>query len=87
MKTPQQIAQILGDVRKHLEERKASFGFELKVPPDGYLLDDDWMTVLVVPASGAVRASQYVEALGEVEDDLRAEGHHDVLLVPALVDD
>lgn len=86
MRTPQQIQGVLREVQRRLDAKPGTSSLALSVPPDGYLEDDDWLNVIVSATAPGVRAHQYVEALGEVEQELRADGIDRVLLVPALAD-
>ena len=86
MRTQQQIDAVLNRVQSLLDDQKRTTGVDLRVPPDGFVDDDPWLSVLVTPAGSGVRASQYVESLDDVEKALRRAGVDHVLLVPALVD-
>lgn len=86
MRSQHEIDAILRDVQARLDAKRGPTGIALRVPRDGYVEDDSWLNVVVTPLDRGVRASQYVEALGEVERELRAAGVGDVLLVPALAE-
>ena len=83
MKTMEQIEDIIRRVRSSLTDHNHMQGTDLHVPDDGWVESDDWLYVIIVPASKSVRASAYVEALAELERELRNDGIDHVLLVPA----
>ncbi len=83
MRNQAEIDSILNDVRARLNDRKLKTGVDLLVQKDGYLIDDDWLNIIVSPATAGIHAYQYVEALSEVEGELRQHGIEKVLLVPA----
>lgn len=80
------IDDFLKDVQKRLDKKSQNTHIKLKVEMDGYVRDDDWLHIVVSPAQKGIRAYQYVEALSEVEKELRADGIDNVLLVPAMGD-
>jgi hypothetical protein len=86
MRTQADIDAILRDVRAKLDSRKQTGGPDLYIPPDGYSQDDDWLTLLVSPGVPGIQAYQYVQALSELNRELRANGVEHVLLVPAFAD-
>lgn len=86
MRTRHQIDTVIRDVQRLLDAHRRSTGIGLQVPPDGYVEDDPYLSVLVTPTDAGLRASEYVESLGDVERQLRTSGVPNVLLVPALVD-
>jgi hypothetical protein len=86
MRTQAEVDAIIREVRTRLEDRRQATGMDLHVPPDGYVQDDDWLSVIVTPVAPGMRAYQYVEALGELERELRNRGVDHVLLVPAMAD-
>ncbi len=61
-------------------------GVGLHVPPGGYVQDDDWLSIVVAPDTEGMRAYQYVDALGEIEDELRQGGMEKIVIVPAIGD-
>lgn len=84
--TEDQIQSVLDTIRDHLKTRSATSDVPLKVEKGAYRQDDEWLVVVVSPARKGIRAYDYVEALGEVEKELRAEGIEHVILVPAMAD-
>jgi hypothetical protein len=84
MRSQQDIDNIIQEVQTKLDAYQKRTGISLRVPKDGYIQDDPWLNVVVTPTSPGVRAHQYVDALEELEKELRKNGHKDVLLVPAL---
>jgi hypothetical protein len=86
MKTPAQIRLIVQAVQAKLDAQRETTGLDLLVPKGGYLEEDDWLSVVVTPAVPGIRAHQYVDALGQIEQELRASGVDHVLPVPALAD-
>lgn len=86
MRTSAEINTIVHDIQMKLDARHRAGGPNLRVPPDGFMEEDDWLNVIVEPIAAGIGAYQYVQALGEVEQELRAEGMQHVLLVPALAD-
>ncbi len=83
MPTTEQTSAIVDKVRTRLAEGERE-GIHLKV--DSEKLDDDWLYIVVVPSKPGVRASEYANFMSKVERELRAAGHDNVLLVPALED-
>ncbi len=83
MPTTEQTSAIVDRVRQRLAEGERE-GLYLKV--DGDKLDDEWLYIVVVPSKPSVRASEYANFMSNVERELRADGHDNVLLVPALED-
>ena len=83
MPTMDQTSAIVDKVRRRLAEGERE-GIHLKVTGDK--LDDDWLYIVVVPSKPGVRASEYANFMSKIERELRADGHDNVLLVPALED-
>ena len=86
MRTQPEIDAVLTDVRAKLYIARQATGLALEVPPGGYDQHDGWLSVIVTPIGTGVRAYEYVEALGDVERAIRADGHQQVVLVPAMGD-
>ncbi len=86
MRSQSEIDAILHEVQAKLDTNGRATGLALKVPPGGYDEHDGWLSVIVAPVQAGVRAYDYVLAIGSVERDLRASGHQQVLLVPAMAD-
>lgn len=84
MRSQQDIDDIIREVQSWLDAYQKRTGISLRVPQGGYVQDDPWLNVVVTPTSPGVRAHQYVDALDELEKELRKNGLKDVLLVPAL---
>jgi hypothetical protein len=84
MRDKAEIDNIVRDVQARLDARQRVTGVELNVPPGGYVDDDPWLNIIVTPKTNGVRAHEYVDALSEVEQELRASGVDHVLLVPAM---
>ncbi len=61
-----------------------SKGVHLKVSRSK--LDDDWLSIVVVPSRPGVRALDYANVMSQIERELREQGDDNVLLVPALED-
>ncbi len=83
MKTLEQIEDIVSRVRLSLTDYNRAHGTELHVPDEGWVESDEWLYVIVTPANKTIRGSEYVEALDDLETDLRKVGIDHVLLVPA----
>ena len=83
MPTMDQTSAIVDKVRRRLADGERQ-GIHLKVTGDK--LDDDWLYIVVVPSKPGVRASEYANFMSKIERELRADGHDNVLLVPALDD-
>lgn len=58
----------------------------LTIDDDGYVVEGEWLHLIVKPARTGVRAHQYVDALGELEKKLREKVGPNILLVPAMPD-
>lgn len=86
MRTQAEIDAILQRIRTHLDARRSATGMELRVPSKGYVQDDPWLTVIVEPAVAGMRAYQFVDALSDLEKELRDDGVDNVFLVPAIPD-
>jgi hypothetical protein len=86
MRTQAEIDAILTEVRARLDTKRRATGVDLRVPQDGYLQNDDWLNVIVTPTAQGMRAYEYVDALSDLEKELRDNGIEHVLLVPALAD-
>ena len=84
MRSQQEIDRILTAVRDRLDVERQATGRAFYVPPDGYDDNEAVLCVLVSPVASGMRASHYVESLGDMERDLRSAGIKDVLLVPAF---
>ena len=78
-----QTSAIVDKVRRRLADGERE-GIHLRVTGDK--LDDDWLYIVVVPSKPGVRASEYANFMSKIERELRADGHDNVLLVPALDD-
>ena len=72
---------IIARVREMLAAAEAD-GVHLQLAASRF--DDDWLYLVVTPARPGERASQYAHAMTKIERALRAEGHAQVLLVPAV---
>ncbi len=83
MPTTEETSAIVDKVRKRLTDGERE-GIHLKI--DSEKLDDDWLYIVVVPSKPGVRASEYANFMSKIERELRAAGHDNVLLVPALED-
>jgi len=86
MRTQGEIDSVLRDVQARLDARRLSMGLALHVPKDGYLQDEDWLSVIVEPDAPGMRAYDYVDALGDIEQELRKSGVDHLVLVPAIAD-
>ena len=86
MRSQAEIDTIVKDVQSRLDARRQVTGMQLQVPKDGYVEYDPWLNIIVTATANGVRAYQYVEALSEVEKELRDNGVDHVLLVPAMAD-
>lgn len=84
MRTKRQIQQIVKEVQTRLDARRNETGLALAVEKNGYTQDDNWLHVVVSPTKNGIRAYDYVEALSDVERELREAGIEQVVLVPAL---
>ena len=85
-RTKREVNQILKQVQAHLDAKRDATGIALAVPKGGYHADDGWLTIIVSPAAKGIRAYDYVEALSDVEKELREEGLEQIVLVPAMAD-
>jgi len=74
---------IVEKVRQRLFDAERD-GVHLKV--SGSKLDDDWLSIVVVPSRPGVRALDHASLMSQIERELRARGDDNVLLVPALED-
>ena len=83
MPTTQQVPGIVEKVRHRLADAERD-GIYLKV--SGEKLEDDWLSIVVVPTRPGVRASDHAQIMSRIERELRAQGDDNVLLVPALED-
>lgn len=83
MPTMQQVDPIVKKVEQLLAQAQAN-GIYLKV--SGSKLDDDWLSIVVVPSRPGIRALDHAEVMSQIERELRAQGDDQVLLVPALED-
>lgn len=83
MPTQAQIPDVIRAVDAKLAEATKD-GVRLKVV--GNRLDDDWLSVVIVPAQPGTRASDHALLMSKIEKELRAEGFENVLLVPAIED-
>jgi hypothetical protein len=68
--TQDKIEKLIKDVQTRLNAKRRPTGIALKVAQSGYRQDDDWLYLVVTPEKENVRVYDYVEALGEVEDEL-----------------
>ncbi len=84
--TDADIEHVLDRVQARLDEKRQATGVALTVPRGAFRRDNDWLLVTVAPADESVGTNEYVELLGEVEDELHGEGLDHVLLVVALAD-
>jgi|GEM_PF-5192964 len=80
------VADIIKDAQALLDAKCRRSRFRLRIPKDGYAVDDDWISLVVSPNKPGMRAYDYVDILIAVEKELRARGHEHVLLVPAMGD-
>jgi len=83
MPTSEQVVGIVEKVRQRLFDAERD-GVHLKV--SGSKLDDDWLSIVVVPSRPGVRALDHASLMSQIERELRARGDDNVLLVPALED-
>ena len=83
MPTTEQVTGIVEKVRNRLAGAERD-GIHLKV--SGEKLDDDWLSIVVVPSRPGVRALDYADLMSRIERELREQGDDNVLLVPALED-
>jgi len=79
-------ADLLQEAQALLDAACKRRGFRLKIPQDGYRIDEEWTIIVATPTKAGVRAYDYVEVLSAVEKQLRARGHEHVILVPAMGD-
>ena len=84
MRTAIEVDKIIADVQRRLDIKSKELDYMLRVPSKGYVNVDDWLSIIVSPDRPGMRASVYVEALGDVEDGMRADGITHVALVPAV---
>jgi hypothetical protein len=81
-----EINRVLARVQSRLDEKRQTTGVALAVAPGGFRRDNGWLFITVAPGTKDVRTTDYVDLLGEVEDELHTEGLRHVLLVAALAD-
>jgi hypothetical protein len=84
--TDKDVEDVLDRVQARLDEKRQATGVALTVPREGFRRDNGWLFVTVAPADSNVRTTDYVDLLGEVEDELHTEGLNHVFLVVALAD-
>lgn len=82
MLTAEKIPGIINFIRTHLTTLASVKPVHLAVNEGEWQLDDEWLYVHVRPTRTGERASDYADAMMEVERDLRANGIENVLLVP-----
>ena len=80
------VMELLNEVQTLLDQECEQRDFLLKVPENGYKIDEEWTIIAASPTKSGIRAYDYVEVLSKVERELRVRGHKHVLLVPALQD-
>ena len=79
------IHEVVDWVRERLASMQRERNIELKLEERDYRLEDDWLFLTVLPARPGIRASEYAEAMAEIEKELHEEKNIDhVLLVPAI---
>ena len=83
MPTTEQVTGIVEKVRNRLAGAERD-GIHLKV--SGEKLDDDWLSIVVMPSRQGVRALDYADLMSRIERELREQGDDNVLLAPALED-
>ena len=87
MRTQAEIDGILAQIRERLAARQQATGIALTIPPGGYVQEgDDWLSVIVAPNGNGMRAYEYVDALSQLERELRDKGLEKVVLVPVIAD-
>ena len=58
--------------------------FGLRVYPAATRTEDSWVYIVVVPNEPGIRATDFVDVLGQVEAQVRKDaGSREILLVPA----
>lgn len=86
MKTQEDIQQLRNHVQDLLDKKMKRRNYRLKVSSQ-WRQEDEWVYFIVKPTKTHVGASDYADALSDVESELRRdEKVEGVLLVPALTD-
>jgi hypothetical protein len=83
MPTTEQVTSIVDKVRTRLASGECD-GVHLKGA--GEKLDDDWLSIVIVPGRPGVRALDHATLMSRIERELREQDDDNVLLVPALED-
>jgi len=83
-KTHPDPAEAIAALRELLESSGSRM--PLTVEEEGYVVEGEWLHLIVKPVRAGVRAHEYVETLGELERQLRERVGPNVLLVPAMPD-
>jgi len=83
-----EVRRMMSDIQERLDRsvEKHHYSFRLRVVPEKYRQEDEWIYIPVSPASEGIKAHQYVRILSDVEFDLRDEGKDTLLLVPSAAD-
>lgn len=71
---------IISQVRGSLSSRH----LPLKVLEEWSSTEDEWLYITVSPTKEGLRASDYADAMAEIEKELRIAGIENVLLVPTV---
>jgi len=82
--------EIMNETLNIVEEyvnRHQPQAFRLDVSRQGAKYEGDWWYVVVTPEPLDIRARDYRDLMEEVEDEIKAEKHLKVLLVPNLPGD
>jgi len=86
VKTEQEIVGLREHVQCLLNKRMKRRNYRLRVSPD-WRQEDEWVYFVVKPTRANVGASDFADALSDVETELRRdEKIEGVLLIPAVED-
>lgn len=83
-RTHPEPAEAIAALRELLASARTEM--PLTVEEQGYVVEGEWLHLIVKPVREGVRAHEYVDTLGELERQLRERVGPNVLLVPAMPD-
>lgn len=82
---PPRVADLISRLRVLLDQRNRRARVRLAIHDDGFVEQDDWVHLIVVP-DGPVKAYEFVEELEQIERQLQKTVGEKVLVVPAAPD-
>jgi phosphopantetheine adenylyltransferase len=84
---PQRVKKLEAALDKILETHNAESVIGLHHEPGAFVMEDEWVHLVVAPQTKGVGAYEFVRELGAVEDQLRKQTDDaHVLVVPAIGD-